>query len=212
MKLAKQVGFDGIQIHGAHGYLVDSFLRTSSNRRTDNYGGSAENRVRFALQLFDIALKYFPAPRLGIKISPASRLKDMYDESPIETYSLLLKELDNRKIGFVEIRESTEFYPLPNLYPLTQREQMPDVCQALRPFYSGLLIGNDSLDEKTGLEKIRAGHCDVVSFGKLYISNPDLAERIINGWQINRKWDMPTFYGQFGAKGFTDYPFYEKKE
>lgn len=106
----------------------------------------------------------------------------MYDENPIETYSLLLKELDKQKIGFVEIRESTEFYPFPNLYPLTQREQISDVCQALQPYFSGLLIGNDSLDEKIGLEKIRAGHCDAVNFGKLYISNPDLAERIINGW------------------------------
>jgi N-ethylmaleimide reductase len=107
MKLAKEAGFDGIQLHGAHGYLIDQFLRTSSNRRTDHYGGSAENRIRFALEIADIALKYFPSSRLGMKLSPASRLKDMYDENPIETYSLLLQELDQRKFGFIEFREST---------------------------------------------------------------------------------------------------------
>ena len=106
----------------------------------------------------------------------------MYDENPIETYSLLLQELDKRKVGFVEFRESTEFYPFPLLYPLSQREQIPDVCKAFRPYYKGIIIGNDSLNEVTGLAKMREGACDAVSFGRLYISNPDLAERILNGW------------------------------
>lgn len=127
-------------------------------------------------------MKYYSPNRIGIKLSPASRLKDMYDENPIETYSLLLQELDKRKIGFVEFRESTEFYPFPPLYPLSQREQIPDVCKAFRPYYKGIIIGNDSLDEVTGLTKMREGTCDAVSFGRLYISNPDLAERIVNGW------------------------------
>ncbi len=130
----------------------------------------------------DIALKHYSPNRVGIKLSPASRLKDMYDENPIETYSLLLQELDKRKVGFVEFRESTEFYPFPLLYPLSQREQIPDVCKAFRPYYKGIIIGNDSLNEVTGLAKMREGACDAVSFGRLYISNPDLAERILNGW------------------------------
>ncbi len=104
IKLAKQAGFDGIQLHGAHGYLIDSFLRTSANQRNDLYGGSVENRIRLALQLTDIAMKYFPSSRVGIKISPAFVIKDAFDEKPTETYTALLQELEKRKIGFVEIR------------------------------------------------------------------------------------------------------------
>lgn len=92
---------------------------------------------------------------------------------------------------------------------MTQKEQIPDVAAALRPYFSGLLVDNDGFDEKTGIEKIRSGLCDAISFGRLYISNPDLAERIINGWELNWKWDMATFYDtKSGAKGYTDYPFY----
>lgn len=93
IKLAKQCNFDGIQLHGAHGYLVDSFLRSESNKRTDFYGGSAENRCRFALELIDIILEYFKPSQVGIKISPVSRLNDMFDADPIETYSYLCDRL-----------------------------------------------------------------------------------------------------------------------
>jgi len=97
------------------------------------------------------------------------------------------------------------------LYPLTQKEQIPDVCKTFRPFFKGIIIANDSFNEVTGLAKIREGSCDAVSFGRLYISNPDLAERILNGWPINSNWDVKTFYDhRNGEKGLTDYPFYQK--
>lgn len=134
----------------------------------------------------------------------------MYDENPLETYSLLLKELNARKIGFVELRESTEYYPFPMLYPKTQKEQIEDVCKAFRPFFSGIIIGNDSFTPETGIAKIRAGLCDAISFGRLYISNPDLAERILHGWEVNSNYDLKTFYGcDLGAAGYTDYPFFK---
>ena len=101
---AKEAGFDGVQLHGAHGYLIHEFLNSSSNKRSDAYGGSPQNRIKFTLELIDLTLKHFPPHRVGIKLSPASRLKDMFDENPIETYSLLLQELDKRQIGFVEFR------------------------------------------------------------------------------------------------------------
>lgn len=199
-----------MQLHGAHGYLIHEFINSHSNLRTDAYGGSPEKRLKFCLELVDITLKYFSPNRVGIKLSPVSRIKDMYDENPLETYSLLLKELDSRKIGFVEFRESTEYYPFPQLYPKTQRQQIEDVCKAFRPFFSGILIGNDSFTPETGLAKMRAGLCDAISFGRLYISNPDLAERIVNNWPVNSNYDLKTFYGcTLGAAGFTDYPRYK---
>ena len=109
MKLAKEVGFDGIELHGANGYLIDEFLRSESNKRTDEYGGSAEKRARFVLELIDIALQFFKPYQIGLKISPVSQYQDMYDQNPVETYSHLLKELSKKNIGFVEVRESSEY-------------------------------------------------------------------------------------------------------
>lgn len=108
VQLAKEAGFDGIQIHGAHGYLVDQFIRSESNKRTDQYGGSAENRVRFALQLIDIACEIFPPAQVGIKFSPVLQYQDMFDQNPVETFSCLLKGLSQRNVGFVEGREPSQ--------------------------------------------------------------------------------------------------------
>ena len=131
----------------------------------------------------------------------------------MESYPVLLKELNKRKIGFVELKESTQFYAFPNRFPTTQQEQIPDVCKALRPYFSGIVIGNDSFTPETGIAKIRAGLCDAISFGRLYISNPDLAQRILNGWQFNKNGDTATFYGyKNGAKGYIDYPFYNQQK
>lgn len=103
-KLAKEAGFDGVQVHGAHGYLVDTFLKSSSNQRKDAYGGSAQNRCRFALEVVDLAIEVFGAARVGIKLSPVARVGDVLDENPLETFSYLLQEFDKRKIAFIEIR------------------------------------------------------------------------------------------------------------
>lgn len=107
MKYAVQAGFDGVELHAANGHLIHNFISSYTNRRTDEYGGSVENRIRFVLELVDISIKHFNSCRVGVKLSPTSRAKDNYDPTPMETYPLLLQELDKRKIGFIELKEST---------------------------------------------------------------------------------------------------------
>jgi N-ethylmaleimide reductase len=213
--LAKDAGFDGIELHGAFGYLIDEFLRSFTNRRTDEYGGSAENRTRFPLEVIDIALKHFEPHQVGIKISPTSRIQDMFDESPLETYGYFLKELSKRNIGFVELAESAHenSYGARVLH-IPPKAQIEEVCKAFRPYFNGLIIGNYGFTSETGIKAIREGHCDAVSFGKSYIAHPDLAERIIKGVELNNKLDFTTLYynkEKGRAAGYTDYPFHLTK-
>lgn len=211
IKLAKEAGFDGVQMHAAHGYLLDSFMKSSSNQRKDQYGESAENRCRLTLEITDLAISVFGAGRVGLKISPVARVGDVMDDNPLETFSYLLQELDRRHVAFIEIRESNEVFFASNHFGVLPKDQMENVCRTLKPFFKGVMVANNNLNPTTGLEKIHSGDAEMVSFGRLYIVNPDLAERIIRGKPIEEKWDMKLFYGhELGAKGYTDYPFSEE--
>lgn len=206
-KNAKLAGFDGVELHGANGYLVDSFLRDATNTRTDNYGGSPENRCRFALQVMDVLIEVFGADKVGIKISPLGRLNDMFDSNPIETYSYLLKELSKRNVSFVEIMKAPEFRPVPNLYDIPGEEQVEDIFTALKPFFNGVLIANNSLNYETASKLIEEKTADMVTFGRLFIANPDLVERFKNNYQLNIP-DEKSFYTP-GKEGYIDYPIYK---
>lgn len=196
LKLVKSANFDGIEIHGANGHLVDQFLRSHTNRREGPYGGSPENRVRFALELVDIALKYFQPYQVGIKLSPTSRFHDMFDEKPLETFSCLLEQLSKRNIGFVELSQSSSKEGGPcSDYFVSGKEQIEDVVKTLRPFFKGLVVANNEFTPETGLQKMEEGSCDAVSFARLYITNPDLEERILKHLPLNTDYDYSTFYG-----------------
>eukprot|EP01017_Pseudomicrothorax_dubius_P009469 TRINITY_DN13217_c0_g1_i4.p1 TRINITY_DN13217_c0_g1~~TRINITY_DN13217_c0_g1_i4.p1 ORF type:complete len:364 (-),score=102.40 TRINITY_DN13217_c0_g1_i4:122-1213(-) len=193
---AKRAGFDGVELHGANGYLVDNFLRSNSNQRTDEYGGSAANRCRFALEVIDALASVFGPERVGIKVSPLSPYNGMHDENPVETYGYLLEQLSARGIGFVEIRDAEDAEGL---------ARFPDIIQTLRPYFKGTLIGNTGFDFEKGNAAIASGKADLISFGRLYISNPDLVERFRLGKELSQP-DPKTFYVG-GPKGYTDYPF-----
>jgi len=207
---AKEAGFDGVELSAGNGYLVDSFIRTSSNQRTDEYGGSAENRARFCLEVIDALISVYGAERVGAKFTPVGRYQEMYDENPLETFSYLLQQLDKRGVAFIQLVEAdAPASNAPQSELVAPEKQMPEVTKQLRPYFKGTLIINNGLTAETAEKAISSGVADLVSFGKDYISNPDLAERIKNGWEINKKIDFSTVIGG-GEKGYTDYPFYSE--
>jgi len=186
---ALRAGFDGVEIHGANGYLIDQFLQDGTNQRTDQYGGSIENRARFALEVTDAAISVWGADRVGYHIAPRGGSHGIKDSNPAATFGYLASELGKRKIAFLFARESLEgqrFGP------------------ALKRAFGGVYIVNDSFTADTAQAVIKAGEADAVSWGKLFIANPDLPRRLQLSATLNEP--VPaTFYGG-DARGYTDYP------
>jgi 2,4-dienoyl-CoA reductase-like NADH-dependent reductase (Old Yellow Enzyme family) len=205
---AKSAGFDGIEVQGANGYLVDQFIRSSTNKRKDIYGGSIENRCRFCVEVIEELITVFPSQRIGIKLSPVGRFNDISDENPIATYSFLLKELKKREIGFVELVDTFDAdncndHPLPS-------KQIENVIKTFRPFFKGTIIANSGFNFEKANGIILEKDAELVSFGQLFIGNPDLVERLKNGWPLSDS-DPNLWMSNSGSKGYTDYPFYNNE-
>lgn len=209
---AKKAGFDGVQLHGANGYLVDQFLRDSANHRKDEYGGSIENRCRFPLQIVDQLVEVFGGDRVGVKVSPLGRYQDMSDSDPVALYGYFFEELNKRNVAYVEVMEKNECFagPSKNLHPHPDSQMKGTVAENLRRFFKGIYIANNNLTCEMGNEFIEKGWADAVSYGRMYISNPDLAERFRNGWPLIEP--QEEFFYSKGEKGYTDYPFYTPPE
>ncbi|CAD8148097.1 unnamed protein product [Paramecium octaurelia] len=207
----KEAGFDGVELHGAHGYIIDQFLRDSSNKRTDEYGGSVENRSKLCLQVIDEFISVFGNGRVGIKISPVGRLNDQCDSDPLKLYTHLVKELEKKKIAFIEVKDDNDPANLFDFGYPSSKEQIPDLFEVFRPLFSGILLANNQYTPATAIEGIEKGRFDAVTFGRLFISNPDLVERVRNGYELNTNWDVDTFYTK-GIKGYLDYPLYSQKQ
>lgn len=205
---AKEAGFDGIELHGANGYLIDQFLRDGVNQRTDEYGGSIENRSRFPLEIIDIFIEVFGAKRVGIKLSPVSRFQDMYDSNPIALYSYLLQQLDKRGISYVQLMEPRDQVSGEVFYEPGEK-QISEVSKTLRPYFKGTLMINNNLTVESAANALSEGIADLAGFGRFFISNPDFVERVKNDWALN-EWDSKTFYVG-GEKGYLDYPVYDEK-
>lgn len=192
---ALKAGFDGVEIHGANGYLIDQFLKDGANQRQDAYGGSAENRVRFGLEVVDAILKVFPKTRLGIRLSPVSPANDTVTSDPAEVFGLFVSELSKRGIAFIHVVEGATGGP---------RDNVPFDWVALRKAFSGAYIANNGYTRDLAIDAVRGGKADLVAFGKAFIANPDLVERLRLDAPLNEL-DRATLYGG-GEKGYVDYP------
>jgi N-ethylmaleimide reductase len=206
---ALKAGFDGVELHGANGYLVDQFLRDATNLRKDEYGATLEGRCKLALELIDALSSVYGSDRVGIKLSPVSRYNDMFDSDPVATFTYLLKELNKKKIAFAEIVQAPESPMIPNLYGVKGEDQIPDTFSTFRPAFSGVLIGNNNFDPVSAEALLSSGKADMITFGRMFLANPDLVNRIKNGYELNAP-DYATFYTP-GAKGYCDYPHYGEK-
>src|SRR5271165_3462255 len=186
---AKAAGFDGVEIHGANGYLLDQFLQDSTNKRTDAYGGPIENRARLLLEVTDAVVSVWGAGRVGVHLAPRADAHDMGDSDLPATFGYVARELGKRKIAFLCARESAT---APRLGPTLKKE------------FGGVFVANEGFDKAGAEAVIGAGEADAVAFGKLFIANPDLPQRFALGAPLNR-WNSDTFYSE-GPAGYTDYP------
>jgi N-ethylmaleimide reductase len=194
---AQRAGFDGVEIHGANGYLIDQFIRSKSNQRSDAYGGSIENRIRFPMLVVDAVVDVWGGQRTGIRLSPTGTFNDMHDADPVATFGTLARRLSESGIAFIEVVEDS--------FQGNEVDGRPEsVISAIRSGFAGTYIGNGNYSVDEARTRIQAGLCDLVSFGRPFISNPDLPERFRHSAPL-AEYDPDTFYGG-DAHGYTDYP------
>lgn len=194
---AQRAGFDGVEIHAANGYLIDQFLRSSSNQRNDEFGGSIENRLRFPLMIVDAVIEVWGADRVGIRLSPTGSFNDMKDDDPLATFGEFARRLNERGIAYVEVVEDS--------FQGNHADGRPEaIIDAISAGYKGTYIANGGYDAEQARRRLAEGRCDLVSFGRPIISNPDLVERLRDDAPLN-EWDANTFYGG-DEHGYSDYP------
>ena len=193
---ALEAGFDGIEIHSANGYLLDQFLRDGSNKRTDQYGGSIENRARFLLEVMEAVTDVWGGDRVGVRLSPSGTFNDMSDSNPEALFSYVVRQLERYQLAYLHLVEPREDNGAPDGQDLSSR--------FFRSIYNGTIIAAGGYNRELAKETIAKGEADLIAFGRFYISNPDLVERIAVNAPFN-EYDRSTFYGG-DERGYIDYP------
>ncbi|MDQ2076899.1 alkene reductase [Marinimicrobium sp. ABcell2] len=186
---ARKAGFDGVEIHSANGYLLDQFLQSHTNRRTDQYGGPIENRARLLLEVTDAVLSVWAPGRVGVHLAPRGDAHDMGDDNPRETFGYVARELGKRNIAFICTREHAG---------------EDSLGPELKELFGGIYIANENFDQSLAEQWLKEGKADAVAFGKLYIANPDLPKRFALDAPFNNP--RPELFYASGAEGYTDYP------
>lgn len=197
---AKICNFDGVELHGAFGYLIEQFICSNTNKRTDVYGGSIENRLRFVYEALEEIINVWGENKVGIKLSPSNIANDILHENPVGIYSILIEKLNSFKLAYIHLLE-----------PQSDLKELPDYLQNVaayfRKIYNGTIISNGNHNKESGEKMLNENIADLISYGMYYISNPDLPSRFENNYPLvmpNRK----TYYGG-GAEGYIDYPEYQ---
>jgi N-ethylmaleimide reductase len=197
---AKQANFDGVEIHSANGWLLEQFLQSRSNQRTDSYGGSIENRCRFVLQVIDAVCEVFPAGRVGIRLSPFGRINDSGEHDPVPLYNYLIQQINLRKLAYLHLVEPRSSGAA---YKDVDHQDVPEVGKLFRNLWDNALIVAGNFDRNSAINLVQENHADAVAFGRMFVSNPDLVNKIINNYPLTH-YDRSTFY-QGKEHGYVDY-------
>ena len=197
---AKEAGFDGVEIHGANGYLIDEFLQSKTNHRTDKYGGNIENRYRFLQEVVEAVLTVWDAGSVGVRLSPNGSFNDMGSPDYREAFTYIAQQLNSYKLAYLHLLDGLAF----GFHELGE----PMTIAEFRKIYDGVLIGNCGYDRHDAEKAIASGNADLIAFGRPIISNPDLVARFANNWELNPDPETDIWYSP-GAKGYTDFPKYQ---
>jgi 2,4-dienoyl-CoA reductase-like NADH-dependent reductase (Old Yellow Enzyme family) len=195
---ARTAGFDGVEIHAANGYLIDQFLQSKTNHRTDRYGGSLENRHRFLAEVVEAVTAEWPAGRVGVRLAPNGGFNDMGSPDYREQFTHTARQLDGRGLAYLHVMDGLAF----GFHKLGE----PMTLAEFRAVFHGPLVGNCGYTRESAEAAIVGGQADLIAFGRPYISNPDLVERFANGWPLANPAPMTAWYAPIGAAGYTDFP------
>ena len=194
---AMEAGFDGVEIHAGNGYLLDQFLRSSTNRRNDAYGGSRENRARLLFEVLEAVCAKIGHGKVGVRLSPVTPFNDISDDHPQDTFEYVAGELNRFELAFLDLLQGTGGAP--------KEDWIPFDYDRLRSIYQGRLIRNNGYDFETATRAVEKGEADAIAFGRLLLANPDLVERFRRGASLNAPDYEKLYVGE--EKGYTDYPF-----